>query len=89
MTAAAPAPGPESVRPPKLYLYEKEVAARVGVSEREWRRLVPILEREGLPRKDALIGRRYWPAVRAWLDRRHSLNATIASSAQDEEENWS
>lgn len=76
-------------RPPRLYLYEKDVAARVGVSEREWRRLVPILEREGLPRKDPLIGRRYWPAVRAWLDRRHNLGANISPSAQDEEEDWS
>lgn len=74
--------------PPKLYLYETEVAQRVGVSEKEWRRLAPILERDGLPRKDPLIGRRYWPAVRAWMDRRHSVHATMAPSAQDGEEKW-
>lgn len=72
----------------KLYLVEKEVAQRVGVSEKTWRRLAPVLERSGLPRKDALIGRRYWPAVRAWLDRRHAIHGTIPSSAQDGEENW-
>lgn len=74
--------------PAKLYLVEKEVAARVGVSEKAWRRLAPMLERDGMPRKDALIGKRYWPAVRAWLDRRHMTHGSIASSAQDGEENW-
>ncbi|HEV7285620.1 MAG TPA: hypothetical protein VGN75_12250 [Kaistia sp.] len=74
--------------PPKLYLFEKEIAERVGVSEKAWRRLVPVLERDGLPRKDALIGKRYWPAVQAWMDRRHSVHANMAPSAQDGEENW-
>ncbi|WP_336801443.1 hypothetical protein [Kaistia sp. MMO-174] len=72
----------------KLYLFEIEVAQRVGVSEKAWRRLAPVLERDGLPRKDALIGKRYWPAVRAWLDRRHMTHGTIPTSAQDGEENW-
>lgn len=74
--------------PGGLYLVEKEVAQRVGVSEKTWRRLAPMLERDGLPRKDALIGKRYWPAVRAWLDRRHAIHGTIPASAQDGEENW-
>jgi hypothetical protein len=77
-----------SAAPTKLYLCEKEVAEVIGVSVRRWRVLAIILERQGLPRKDALIGRRYWPAVRAWLDRHHGLEAKMTPSAQDGEENW-
>ena len=55
----------------------------------EWRGMAPILERKGLPPVDPLFGRRYWPAVKAYLDHRHGLATVAVPSAPDGEENWS
>ncbi|WP_051679129.1 hypothetical protein [Xanthobacter sp. 91] len=40
----------------------------------EWKAISVILERHGLPIKDLVFGARYWPAVKAWFDRRASLH---------------
>jgi hypothetical protein len=52
----------------KLYLSDKEIAARVGVTAHEWTATATVLERYGLPRRDPLFdNRRCWPAVEAFL----------------------
>lgn len=57
-----------------LYLSEAELAARLGVPKDEWDAIAPKLERRGLPAPDPVFGgRRYWPAVKAYLDRRNGL----------------
>ncbi|CAO4142305.1 hypothetical protein PKCBPO_01109 [Methylorubrum thiocyanatum] len=33
-----------------------------------------MLERDGLPRIDPLMGARYWPAVQAYWNRRYGLS---------------
>ena len=38
-----------------------------------WSGLAVVLERSGLPRVDPMMGGRYWPAVRAFFDRRHHV----------------
>jgi hypothetical protein len=77
-----------SVRRQGLYPCEAEIARRLSLSEKTWRRLVPALEREGLPPKDPLFGARYWPAVKAFLDRRHGVHARISLSQPDGKETW-
>lgn len=77
-------------REASLYLSDSEVAARVlgGGRCREWEAIVVLLEREGLPRIDPLMGGRYWPAVRAYLDRRHGLHRLTVPSSADGDETW-
>ena len=71
-----------------LYLCESAIAKRVGKTPREWAAISVILEREGLPRVCPLMGGRYWPAVRAFLDRRHGLRGVTPANV-DGEETWS
>ncbi|MHA6297836.1 hypothetical protein [Devosia sp. CAU 1758] len=74
-----------------LYLSEAAIAQRVlgtGALPR-WSGLSVVLEREGLPRVDPLTGCRYWPAVKAFLDRRHGLGVgSLLPSTADGAENW-
>ncbi|MGN8096208.1 hypothetical protein [Methylobacterium sp. 22177] len=39
-----------------------------------WTGLAVVLERGGFPRVDPQFGGRYWPAVKAFLDRRHHVD---------------
>lgn len=59
----------------KLYLNDAELIRRLGVPEKSLRPLLPALESKyGFPKKSAFFGdRRYWPAVKAWLDRHEGL----------------
>lgn len=70
-------PGPETLEreKDKLYLLDSELIRRIGVPEKTMRRLLPSLESKfGFPKKQALFGgRRYWPAVKAWLDKNNGL----------------
>jgi len=73
-----------------LYLPEKAIAQRIlgsGAVAR-WEGMATVLEREGLPRIDPLTGCRYWPAVRAFLDRRHGLAQGVLPSTADGAETW-
>ncbi|TGQ94605.1 hypothetical protein EN851_03350 [Mesorhizobium sp. M8A.F.Ca.ET.208.01.1.1] len=73
-----------------LYLSEEAIAQRVlGTrAKARWTAIAAVWEREGLPRIDPVIGYRYWPAVRSFLDRRHGLHQTHLPSAADGLENW-
>lgn len=59
----------------KLYLTDAELIRRIGVPERTMRSMLPGLEKNyGFPKKSPLFGdRRYWPAVKTWLDRHNGL----------------
>lgn len=71
-----------------LYLPEHEIARRVGMKTDEWEATAIVLERDGLPQRDPLFGeRRYWPAVRAFLDHRAGLRQDAPPLAPDGEEN--
>ncbi|EJT05683.1 hypothetical protein [Rhizobium sp. CCGE 510] len=74
-----------------LYLSEASIAHRVlgAKSRTAWDALAIVWERDGLPRIDPMTGCRYWPAVRAFLDRRHGLHQTALPSTVDGAENWS
>ena len=51
-----------------------------------WANISIVLERDGLPKVDPLMGGRYWPAVIAWWNRRYGL-ATVEVSQPDGGEN--
>jgi hypothetical protein len=71
-----------------LFLAEGDIAQRLGLSALEWQAVSAVAEKSGLPRKDTLFGgRRYWPAVRAWLDRRAGI-AEDAAPVRDGEEKF-
>lgn len=76
----------------KLFLTEAECAKRIGIATEEFGRMISGLERQGFPRPDALFAdRRYWPAVRAWLDRRYHLQTSDGVTAPpglDVQEPW-
>lgn len=59
----------------KLYLTDAELIRRLGVPDKVLRPMLPGLERDyAFPPKSALFGgRRYWPAVKNWLDRHNGL----------------
>lgn len=59
----------------KLYLTDAELIRRLGVPDKVLRPMLPNLERKlGFPPKQPLFGgRRYWPAVKQWLDKHNGL----------------
>lgn len=75
--------------PESLFLTEGEIAERVGLTCAQWVAAAATLSKSGLPAPDPVFsGRRYWPAVKAFLDRRAGLRQDAPSSTFDGEENW-
>ncbi len=75
----------------KLFVTEAECAERVGLDTDDFKSIVSTLEKSGFPLPDPLFkNRRYWPAVRAWLDRRYGLNGADIHGPYplDEVEPW-
>jgi hypothetical protein len=70
-----------------LYPCEAEIARRLSQSEKRWREIAPALERLGLPRIDAVMKGRFWPAVEAFFRARHGL-CNMVVSQPDGEERW-
>lgn len=74
------APAPEVIEreKDKLYLTDAELIRRLGVPEKIGRaalRMYDCTRGSGFPPKQKLWGdRRYWPAVKAFLDRTGGLN---------------
>ena len=60
-----------------LFVTDAELIERMGVPEKVARAALHALDRDkgsGFPQKKALWGnRRYWPAVKAYLDRTNGL----------------
>jgi hypothetical protein len=70
-------PAPETLEreKDKLYLLDSELIRRLGVPEKVLRPMLHALEAKyGFPKKQPLFGgRRYWPAVKVWLDKHNGL----------------
>lgn len=80
-------PPRKTAEPSCLYPDEKELA-RVLLGERsgQWKTICKIEERHGLPRISPVYGGRYWPAVKAFYDRRHRmLDEQMTAPAEDRE----
>ena len=78
-------------KPDKLFVTEAECAERIGVSTEDFKAIAIVAEKSGMPMKDPLFkGRRYWPAVSAWLDLRYGLSSgsITVPPGLDGEENW-
>jgi hypothetical protein len=75
--------------PAALFVTDIELIRRLGVPERTARMAIRELERRsGFPRKDPLFGgRRFWPAVTAYLAKRYGIG-TLSPSAPDGLENF-
>ncbi|WP_105435689.1 MULTISPECIES: winged helix-turn-helix domain-containing protein [Neorhizobium] len=59
----------------KLFVTEAECAERIGVPTDELKAIAAVLTKQGFPPQDPLFkNRRYWPAVRAWLDWRYGMS---------------
>lgn len=60
-----------------LYITDEELIRRIGAPRKAARAALHMLDRDrskGFPQKQALWGnRRYWPAVKAYLDRSNGL----------------
>jgi hypothetical protein len=69
-----------------LFPNEREVARRLSQDPASWASKALVLERNGFPRIDPLMGGRYWPACTAWWNRRYGL-ATIEAFQPDGGEN--
>ncbi len=65
----------------EIYLTEQQIAAKLEMSPKEWSVIVSVLEKRGLPRRDALFqDRRCWPAVEHFLIQR-ARPATVQSAS--------
>lgn len=75
-------PGPATIERDTLYVTDAELIRRLGVPENIAYATLRELDRDpgnGFPQKQKIWGgRRYWPAVRAYLDRTSGL--TIGTS---------
>ncbi|MDX3805283.1 MAG: hypothetical protein QHC89_02530 [Bosea sp. (in: a-proteobacteria)] len=69
-----------------LFPCEEEVARRLSQDLRSWRAKAVVLERDGMPRIDPVMGGRYWPAIEAYFNRRYGI-ASSTPSALDGMEN--
>lgn len=76
--------------PTPLFMTEAEVAKQIGITTDQWKLAVLALEKSGLPLPDPLFGnKRYWAAVKAFLDRQYGLNSPASGPVMlDGEENW-
>lgn len=70
-----------------LFPCEAEIARRLSQTPTDWKARAVLLERQGMPRIDPVMGGRYWPAVQAWFDKRHGI-ASFGPSAMDGTENF-
>lgn len=74
-----------------LFMTDAEIAKEIGQKTDEFKATAVMLERKGFPMPDPLFNnRRYWPAVKAFFDRRYNMQPiSIASnSAHDGETRW-
>lgn len=62
-----------------LFPSEAEIARRLSQSRHEWTAKAIVLEREGLPRVDPVMGGRCWPAVEAFFRKRSGLSSVEVS----------
>ncbi len=66
-----------TARSDKLFVADAECAARIGISIEDFKAMLPTLEKSGFPLKDPLFKKRYWPAAKAYLDKRAGLSSSF------------
>jgi hypothetical protein len=78
--------GINAVRTQGMFPCEEEIARRLSQHPGDWARMAPILEREGLPRIDPLMGGRCWDAVQVFFLKRYGLGSIEIPSLDGEED---
>lgn len=68
-----------------LFPCEAEIARRLSQDPKDWAAKAIILERDGLPRVDPIMGGRYWAAVEAFWRRRYGLSTAMPSQPDGED----
>lgn len=86
MSSATKASPRKVVKSQGLFPCEAETARRLSQTPEEWQAKAVVLERDGLPRVDPIMGGRFWPAVSAYWRRRYGLHS-IEPSQPDGGEN--
>ena len=71
-----------------MFLTDTEIRERLNIPEKRWRPVVQHFERQGFPRVDPLVGKRYWPAVESWLLQRYAGGPLPRTPGPEEEEDW-
>lgn len=66
-----------------LFKTEAEIAELVGIDLERWPHVAVIWERRGFPQARVQTGKRYWPAVKAWLDRDNGLGQSVGLTTPD------
>lgn len=69
-----------------MYLSDDKLRERLDISARRWPVVRAAFERQGMPGKDPVVGKRYWPAIEKWLMQRH--DAAYQPPADTEKETW-
>lgn len=70
-----------------MYLPDSQIRERLNIPVKRWAPAVQQFERQGFPRKDPLVGMRYWPAVERWMMARYSGALPVRSPEPEETEN--
>jgi hypothetical protein len=87
LSTDATLPSSARTRTQGLFPSESVIARRLSQTPAEWAAKATILERDGLPRIDPLMGGRYWPAVLSYWQRRYGLSSIEVSAQADGMEN--
>ncbi|MGO1160398.1 winged helix-turn-helix domain-containing protein [Brucella sp. C7-11G] len=75
----------------QLFVTESQIAERIGLPTDKCKTILKTLEKDGFPMPDQMFeNRRYWPACKAFLDRRYDLgrHQIQGNHALDGEEKW-
>lgn len=75
----------------QLFLTEAQIAERIGLPTDKVKIALKTLEKVGLPMPDPVFeNRRYWPAVKAFLDQRYNLGkqSPQGNPSLDGDEKW-
>jgi hypothetical protein len=75
----------DAIRAAGLFPDEAEIARRLSQDPPCWPAKAIVLERDGLPPIDPIMGGRYWPAVLAYWNRRYGVHRIEASNPDGEE----
>jgi hypothetical protein len=84
-----PATGPADIAS-ALYVDDAELRRRINpkMGMERFRAALKAAEAQGFPKERALWGGRYWPAVRAWLDRECGIAHNAGGDGVDGPENF-
>ena len=70
-----------------LFVNSTEMARRLGIAEGEWPRVRTYFEGNGMPTKDPVVKKWFWPAIFHWLNHFYGIS-DHGSLVRDGKENW-